>query len=171
MKNKIIIGAGILLTVFIIFLIAICGGSGADKIVTQEELKATITNISCQVDDEETINYELSYLSNNVEFDEEIKARNYKKIVVNQQNEIEFLGVAFMIKSTDDTTLNFSLTKNGEVVTTSEVNLETDTKASVELLLEESMNISTTDELAIVISQTKDVSFVFDTMIFFFDEV
>ena len=34
MKNKIIIGAGILLTVFIVFLIAICGGSGTDKIVT-----------------------------------------------------------------------------------------------------------------------------------------
>ena len=106
MKNKIIIGAGILLTVFIFFLIAISGASGGDKIVTEEELKATITNISCQVNDEETINYELSYLTNNIEFDEEIKTRNYKKIVINNQTDINFLGVAFIVKTTDDTTYN-----------------------------------------------------------------
>jgi len=171
MKNKIIIGAGILLTVFIFFLIAICGASGGDKLVTEEELKATITNISCQVDDEETIDYELSYLTNNVEFDEEIKSRNYKKIVINKQTDIHFLGVAFMIKSSDETELNFSLTKNGEVITTSSVNLEADTKASVELLLEESIQCSTNDELAIVISQSGENTFAFDTMLFFFDEV
>ena len=171
MKNKIIIGAGILLTVFIFFLIAISGASGGDKIVTEEKLKATITNITCQIDDEETINYELNYLTNNIEFDEQIKARNYKKIVVNKQEDIQFLGVAFLVKSTDDTSLNISLTKNGEVVKTSSVNLESDTRASVELLLENTVQYSAGDELAIVISQSKDVSFVFDTMIFFFDEV
>lgn len=171
MKNKIIIGAGILLTVFIFFLIAISGASGGDKIVTEEKLKATITNITCQIDDEETINYELNYLTNNIEFDEQIKARNYKKIVINKQEDIQFLGVAFLVKSTDDTSLNISLTKNGEVVKTSSVNLESDTRASVELLLENTVQYSAGDELAIVISQSKDVSFVFDTMIFFFDEV
>ena len=171
MKNKIIIGAGILLTVFIFFLIAISGASGGDKIVTEEKLKATITNITCQIDDEETINYELNYLTNNIEFDEQIKARNYKKIVVNKQEDIQFLGVAFLVKSTDDTSLNISLTKNGEVVKTSSVNLESDTRASVELLLENTVQYSAGDELAIVISQSKDVSFVFDTMIFLFDEV
>lgn len=171
MKNKIIIGAGILLTVFIFFLIAISGASGGDKIVTEEELKATMTNISCQIDDEETINYELSYLTNNIEFDEEIKARNYKKIVINNQTDINFLGVAFMVKTTDDTTLNFTLTKNGETITTDSISLEYDVKGSCELLLQEAVNCSATDELAIVISQEKDVSFVFDTMIFFFDEV
>ena len=51
MKGKILFGAGILLTVFIIFLIAICGGSTADKIVTQEELKNTVTTITCEVND------------------------------------------------------------------------------------------------------------------------
>ena len=56
-------------------------------------------------------------------------------------------------------------------VKTSSVNLESDTRASVELLLENTVQYSAGDELAIVISQSKDVSFVFDTMIFFFDEV
>jgi len=171
MKTKIIIGAGILLTVFIFFLLAICGASGGDKIVTEEELKATITNISCQVDDEETMNYELGYLTNNIEFDEEIKSRNYKKIVINKQTDINFLGVAFCVKSTDDTTLNFTLTKNGETLTTNNISLECDVKGNTELLLENAVQCSATDELAIVISQTEDVSFVFDTLIFFFDEV
>ena len=65
MKNKILIGAGILLTVFVLFLIFLCGGSGADKIVTEEELKVTIQNVTCQVNEEEN-DYETNNGTNQI---------------------------------------------------------------------------------------------------------
>lgn len=172
MKNKILIGAGILLTVFIIFLIAICGGSSTDKIVTEEELKVTIENVTCQVNDEEDdITYQLGYLSNDIQFDNELQTKSYNKIIVNQKVDINFLGTAFMVKPTENATLTFTLTKNGESLKSTTLTLESDEVGNVDLLLENAVNFSASDELAIVISQADNISFVFDTMIFFFDEV
>ena len=172
MKNKILIGAGVLLTVFVIFLIALCGGSTTDKIVTQEELKNTISTVTCEVNEEEdNVTYELAYLSNNVQFDSELYSKPYNKIVVNKMVDINFLGTAFEVKTNDAATLNFTLTKNGESLKTITLELENGQVGSVDLLLENAVNFSASDELAIVISQTDNISFVFDTMIFFFDEV
>ena len=172
MKNKILIGAGILLTVFIIFLIAICGGSSTDKIVTEEELKVTIENVTCQVNEEEDdITYQLGYLSNDIQFDNELQTKSYNKIIVNQKVDINFLGTAFMVKPTENATLTFTLTKNGEGLKSTTLTLESDEVGNVDLLLENAVNFSASDELAIVISQADNISFVFDTMIFFFDEV
>ena len=113
MKNKILIGAGILLTVFVLFLIFLCGGSGADKIVTEEELKVTIQNVTCQVNEEENdITYELGYLSNDVQFDNEIQTKSYNKIIVNQKVDINILGTAFMVKPIENTTMN-----DGDIIT------------------------------------------------------
>ena len=172
MKNKILIGAGILLTVFIIFLIAICGGSSTDKIVTEEELKVTIENVTCQVNEEEDdITYQLGYLSNDIQFDNELQTKSYNKIIVNQKVDINFLGTAFMVKPTENATLTFTLTKNGESLKSTTLTLESDEVGNVDLLLENAVNFSASDELAIVISQADNISFVFDTMVFFFDEV
>ena len=172
MKNKILIGAGILLTVFIIFLIAICGGSSTDKIVTEEELKVTIENVTCQVNEEEDdITYQLGYLSNDIQFDNELKTKSYNKIIVNQKVDINFLGTAFMVMPTENATLTFTLTKNGESLKSTTLTLESDEVGNVDLLLENAVNFSASDELAIVISQADNISFVFDTMVFFFDEV
>lgn len=172
MKNKILIGAGVLLTVFVIFLIALCGGSTTDKIVTQEELKNTISTVTCEVNEEEdNVTYELAYLSNNVRFDNELYSKSYNKIIVNQMVDINLLGTAFEVKPNDAATLNFTLTKNGESLKTVTLELENGQVGSVDLLLENAVNFSVSDELAIVISQSDNISFVFDTMIFFFDEV
>lgn len=172
MKTKILIGAGILLTVFILFLIVIGGGSSVDKVVTKEELKTTISNVTCVVnEEEENITYELPYLTNDTQFDGEIQSKSYNKIIVNQEVDINFLGLAFMVKPADNTTLNFKLTKNGEELKTTTLTLESDEIGNVDLLLENAVNFSASDELAIEISQSGNVKFVFDTMIFFFDEV
>ena len=172
MKNKILIGAGILLTVFVIFLIFLGGAGSTDKIVTEEELKVTIENVTCQVNEEEDdITYQLGYLSNDIQFDNELQTKSYNKIIVNQKVDINFLGTAFMVKPTENATLTFTLTKNGESLKSTTLTLESDEVGNVDLLLENAVNFSASDELAIVISQADNISFVFDTMIFFFDEV
>ena len=76
-----------------------------------------------------------------------------------------------MVKPTENATLTFTLTKNGESLKSTTLTLESDEVGNVDLLLENAVNFSASDELAIVISQADNISFVFDTMIFFFDEV
>lgn len=103
MRNKILIGAGILLTVFIVFLIIICGASGGDKTVTQDELTQTIESVVCDVQDENSINYDISLLTNDTEFDNEILEKTYSKININQHvPELELFDNLFEISQLGD---------------------------------------------------------------------
>jgi len=171
MKKKLLIGAGIVLAVFILFLIIICGGSGTDKVVTQEELEVTISTVTCDVKDEDSIEYDLALLTNDITFDGDIQEKNYTKLTVNQEKEFASLGVAFMVKSNYDVTLNVALNKNGVELKTTSVTIESGSTGSVNLILDEAVVISATDEFTITFSQTDEYTFAFDTMIFFFDEV
>lgn len=170
MKNKIIIGAGILLTVFIVFLIAICGGSGTDKIVTTEELKVYVTDVTCEIQDEQSKTYDLDCLTNDVSFDEKIESKNYTKIIINQQDDFKSFGVSFMIKADDISNMEISLVKNDTTIANRSLTLESGVITNVDLLVEQSFDVSATDEFYIVFSQGSETTFVFDTLLFFFDE-
>lgn len=171
MKNKLLIGAGILLTVFIIFLLVISGASGGDKIPTEETLKTIFSNVTCEVKNGSNIDYDLSLLTNNVEFDSQIQTKNYTKIKLNQVANFKSFGVAFILKSDYEISLNISLVKNDEVFKTTTANLSTNVMSNIDLLLENSAQISATDDFYILFEQTTTDPFVFDTLITFIDEV
>ena len=81
MRNKILIGAGILLTVFIVFLIIICGASsGGNNTLPEEELKEVVMSVTCDVKDEESLTYDISILVDETQFNDEIQTKNYTKI-------------------------------------------------------------------------------------------
>ena len=115
MKKKIIIGAGILLAVFVLFLILLGGSSSTNKIVTKEELDVTLTNITCEVKDEENINYDISTMTNDISFDSEIQNKQYTKITINKEKGFQSLGLAFIAKSNEEFTLNISLEKKWNI--------------------------------------------------------
>lgn len=171
MKNKLLIGAGILLTVFIIFLIVISGASGGDKIPTEETLKTIFSNVTCEVKNGSNIDYDLSLLTNNVEFDSQIQTKNYTKAKLNQVANFKSFGVVFILKSDYEISLNISLMKNDEVLKTTTANLSTNVMSNIDLLLENSAQISATDDFYILFEQTTTDPFVFDTLITFIDEV
>ena len=83
MNKKILIGAGILLTVFVLFLILLSGGSGANNVLPEEELTKTIESVTCEVQDEENINYDLGTLTNDIVFDSDLQIKQYNKIKQN----------------------------------------------------------------------------------------
>lgn len=171
MKNKLLIGAGILLTVFIIFLVVICGASGGDKIPTEETLKTTFSNVTCEVKNGSNINYDLALLTNNVEFDNQIQTKNYTKVKLNQTTNFKSLGVAFILKSDSEISLNISLMKNDEILKNTTANLSSNVMSNVDLLLDNSIEISANDNFYISFEQTTTDPFVFDTIITFIDEV
>ncbi len=171
MKKKILIGAGILFTVFIVFLIALCGGSGTDKIVTEEELKTMVSNVTCEVKDDDNITYQLSTLTNDISFDNELQNKQYTKITINQNENFKSLGLAFIVKSNEEFTLNVKLNKNDTVLKSTSLNLSSGNLGNVNLLLDEAVDISTTDDFTITFEQSTDCNFTFDTLLLFFDEV
>lgn len=172
MSRKFLIIAGILLSVFIVFLIVLAGGTGGDKIVSKSELETKLTSITCEVkNDTNTIDYDISTISNDVQFDSNLKIKDYSKITINKETNLKFLGVAFLVKTRENTTLNFSLTLNGTELKSTSISTKANEIGDVGLLLENEVDVNQSDELAISISQSGTAGFVFDTMIFFFDEV
>jgi len=171
MKNKILIIAGVILTVFIVFLIAICGAAGGDKVPTEETVNSTFTTVTCEVKDDENVNYEVKLLTNDIQFDSAIQKKNYTKVNLNHNTNFASYGVAFVVKSNAETTLNISLMKNDEVLKTTTTTLKDGNITNVDLVLENSVEISTTDNFYITFSNSTDNQFVFDTIITFIDEV
>lgn len=171
MKKKLIIGAGIVLAVFVLFLILLGGGSSTNKIVTEEELDITFTNITCEVKDEENINYEISTLTNDISFDSVLQNKQYTKITINKEKGFQSLGLAFIVKSNEEFTLNISLEKNGTSLTSTSVEFKDGAMKNVNLLLNEAVEILESDEFTISFTQSTECSFTFDTLLFFFDEV
>ena len=171
MKNKILIGAGILLTVFIVFLIGICGASGGDKIPTEETINSTFSTVTCEVKDEENVNYDISLLTNDIQFDSAIQKKNYTKVNLNHNTNFATYGVAFLIKSNSEISLNVALMKNDETLKTTTVTIKNGNTVNVDLVLENSVAISSTDNFYISFNNSTNNQFVFDTIITFIDEV
>ena len=171
MRKKILIGAGILLTIFIVFLIAICGASGGNKVVKKEVLEQTISDVVCQDKDDNSINYNISLLTNNKEFDAELLERNYTKAEFKTKKDFVTLGTSFRVVTSVDTTFEVSLMKNDECLKTDTVEVNKDSVGNINLVLEEGVEIKTTDKFYITFSNNSGTTFVFDTLLLFFDEV
>lgn len=171
MRNKLLIGAGILLTIFIVFLVIICGASsGGNNTLIEDDLKQIVYGVSCDVKDEESIDYDMSILLDETQFNDNIQNKNYTKIKFNQSQNFDSLGIAFMVKANENCSLNFSLMKGDEVLKTTNISLENGVVQDVNLTLENVVSISANDEFYISINQTGESPFVFDTMLFFLSE-
>lgn len=171
MRNKLLIGAGILLTIFIVFLVIICGASsGGNNTLQEDDLKQIVYGVSCDVKDEESIDYDMSILLDETQFNDNIQNKNYTKIKFNQSQNFDSLGIAFMVKANENCSLNFSLMKGDEVLKTTNVSLENGVVQDVNLTLENAVSVSANDEFYISINQTGESPFVFDTMLFFLSE-
>lgn len=171
-KTKIIIGAGVLLAIFIALLLIFAGASSGNKTLPEEDLKAHITGITCQYDGGSDIDYDMSILMNDTQFDNKIVSRNYKKLKINTADDFKTLGLGFAIKP--DLTVNdfeIKLMKNDEELAKDTFSLETDKIKTVDLHLETSVEITTSDEFYITIYQSNGYPFLIDTFLFFFDEV
>lgn len=168
-KKIMLIGAGIVFTVFIFFLIILGGSSGTQNIPKQETLINNFSGVVCEVDNEENISYDIAVLTNDIQFDSTIKYKPYTKIKINHSEDFKSLGVAFMLKTSENASFNLLLKKNDETIKTFNLSSEAGQVNNINLVLDNSIEIKSTDEFSIVIDSKAE--FVFDTMLIFVDEV
>ncbi len=169
-KRKIIlIGAGVAFALFIVLLFIFGGSSGTKNIPTQETLTTNFGSVVCEVEGEENLTYDISILTNEIQFDSTLKTKPYTKIKINHNSNFNSLGVAFMLKTSENSNFNLALKKNNEILKTFNLQTEANQVNNIDLVLENSVEILTTDELSIVIDSP--TNFVFDTMLIFTNEV
>ncbi len=168
-KTKILIGAGIVLAIFIIFLFILAGSSGQSKIPNEEELKQDITGITCETETQGNFDYDLSLITNETDFDTQISSRKYTKIVINQTKDLKSLGVGFAVKSDSSTIITFTLMKNDEILKSDTLTLESGQTATANLSLENPTEISASDKFYIDVTLSEDTTFAVDTFLFFME--
>ncbi len=168
-KTKILIGAGIVLAIFIIFLFILAGSSGSNKIPDEENLKQNITGITCETETQGNFDYDLSTITNETEFDTNISSRKYTKIVINQTQDLKSLGVGFAVKSDSNTLITFTLMKNDEALKSDTLTLESGQTATANLSLENPTEISASDKFYIDVTLSEDTTFAVDTFLFFME--
>ncbi len=170
MKKKIIlIGAGVLAALFLLIIIIVGGSAGTKNVPKQETLEVNFSGVVCEVNGEENISYDISTLTNNIQFDSTLKLKNYCKIKIQNTKDFKSLGIAFIMQANSQTEITFTLKKNDETLKTCSVEIDVNETKNVDLVLDSSVDILTTDEFYIEVNGS--ANFVFDTILFFVDEV
>ena len=172
MKNKILIGAGILLTVLILGLIIICGASTPSGTPTKETYEVRVDSVQVEIEGEGARNIPLSILTDNIQFNAEIENKEYTDIkIINKQN-YKSKGIVFLAKAESDSNIKFSLYKNNELLQSAEVSFKEGEPADVALLLESSVCVNKDDNFHIKVERNEgdETRFVFDSLLSFFDE-
>lgn len=176
MRNKILIGVGIAIALFVVLLLIICGGSTSGGTVTKEQYETFISGVNAKVEGEEDRFIELSKLTDDTQFNGEIANKPYSSLEIKNSQGYKSLGYVFLIKAEKDCTLKFTLYKNEEVLKMSTLMFTEDTETDVNLLLETSVDVATTDNVYIKIEETglsegaEKTRFVFDSLLSFFDD-
>ncbi len=177
MKQKLLVIGIVAAILFFIIIFLFIGGSAADKTVTREEYKTLVSGITAEIGEGETKDYGLDVLIDDEEFNSSIVANPYQKLTIQNIEDFHSLGFAFQIKAEGDCILKMTLYKNDEALTSQDLEVISNQKTSVALILDEAVEVKTTDNLYIVVEQLDlaegqdRTNFVFDTLMTFFDEV
>ena len=99
---------------FLLILIIIGGSAGTKNVPKQETLEVNFSGVVCEVNGEENISYDISTLTNNIQFDSTLKLKNYKKIKIQNTKDFKSLGIAFIMQANSQTEITFTLKKNDE---------------------------------------------------------
>ena len=164
----------ILLVAILIFTtIMISGCFGG--LVSDEEYSTLISGITATKQNGETISYNLDILKDNIHFNNEIESAEYCKLEIRNVKECRVKSLCFFIRSSKDCILTFTLFTNDTEIASVTMECASYIAEEIDFFLNETIHLSTTDNLHIEIEEirgdeTEPTTFVFDTLIIFFEE-
>lgn len=162
----------LLVAILIFTTIMISGCYGG--IVSDEEYLNLIAGVTATKENGETINYSLNILRDEIHFNNEIESANYCKLEIQKLKNCNVRGVCFFVRSSDDSTLTFTLFHNNQKTSSITKFCERNSSTEIDFFLENSISFVASDTIHIEIEQQGDnedkTPFVFDTLIIFFEE-
>ncbi len=148
-----------------------------DGLVSDEEYPNLIAGIEATKDNGETVNYSINILKDETHFNDEIESAVYCKLEIRQVKKCKIKGVCFYVRSSQDCTLDFSIFTNDNLMQSSTKETQSFVSEEITFFFDESVILDDYNKLYIQVDeQLKNetdtrTSFVFDTLIIFFEEV
>lgn len=160
-----------------LMVFSICFLTGCvDGLVRDDELIKFIRGINVETIHDNQYFYSIKTITNNISFDEAIVFDSYSKITLINEQECKIKGVVFVVRSLQNTTLNFKVFLQDEFILEKTYELFANINEIVDLFFNDSVLINDSN-LSIIVNQifeygqeVENASFAADSFLIFFKE-
>jgi hypothetical protein len=167
-----------LITMIVVFSICFLTGC-VDGLLRDNDLLNIIYGMQCDTIHDNLYFYTTQTLTNNTSFDDEIIFDSYSKLTLLNTQNCKIKGLAFVVRSLQNATLNFSVLLHQQLILEKTYEFNSNLNQTVTLFFESSILVDETNKLIININQIFEVgseinyeytNLAFDSFLIFFEE-
>ena len=167
-----------LITMIVVFSICFLTGC-VDGLLRDDDLLNIIHGINFETIHDNQYFYTTETLTNNISFDNEIIFDSYSKLTLLNAQNCKIKGLAFVVRSLQNATLNFSVMLEEDLVLEKTYEFNANINQTVNMFFDSSILIDEVNKLTININQIFEVdsetnyeyaNFAFDYFLIFFEE-
>lgn len=178
-----IICVAVVMTLFILF--CLIGGGGIKGVVTPEKQIEKISTVTVTDNNLEQYEFNMDTFTNNIEFDEVIQLKKYNNIKLNVSNDCVVKGLAFNLRTENDTKLTFKVYVDENLIASKEMSLQAFSKAEFAVMFDVEQNLTELSNFCVEICEMvefevnetitefeslNNTNFVFDNLVVLFSE-
>ena len=166
----------VLTAILIILFAIICLTGCVSGLPNAETYNTLIDGVSAHSYDGEVVFYDMNILIDNVEFNPQIQSKPYCRLDIQQKQTVEIKGVVFIVRSSSNCTLKFTVNNNLNQIISITKNLQNNVTENIEMFfdntqtVEENANLYIEIEEILLTEEDEKSNFVFDTLFIFFNE-
>ena len=167
-----------LITMIVVFSICFLTGC-VDGLLRDDDLLNIIHGMQCETVHDNLYIYTTQTFTNNISFDDEIIFDSYSKLTLLNTQNCKIKGLAFVVRSLQNATLNFSVFIEQELVLEKTYEFIANLNQTVTMFFEQCILVDEVNKLTININQVFEVgsetnyeyaTFACDSFLIFFEE-
>ena len=155
--------------VMTIFLFTGC----VDGVVSEDNYCEIFEGVDAEDADGNSIYYQMRTLVDNTEFNTTIRSKPYCKLDIYLKDNCQIRGVVFIVRSSEDCTLEFTACTDGETKSSIKKSFKKGVATDVDLFFEEPVHCSSSTDFYIEINEQKTedkTAYQFDGLVIFLKE-
>ncbi|MEG1752207.1 MAG: hypothetical protein RR247_04070 [Clostridia bacterium] len=166
-----------LITTFSLIIISCIAFSGCVAgVVSEDNYCDLIAGVNAEIDEKNSVYYEMRTLVDNIEFNSNIQIKPYCKLDIMFKKSCQIKGIVFIVRSSKNCTLKFTTFIDGSETLSRTKALTKNVMRDVDMLFVMPKNIAPTSEVFVQIKELdinkneEKTEFAFDSLIVFLQE-
>lgn len=160
-----------LLSVVVLTIILFTGC--VDGVVSEDNYCEIFEGVDAEDADGNSVYYQMRTLVDNTQFNTNIQSKPYCKLGIYLKNNCQIRGVVFIVRSSENCTLEFTACVDGEIKSSTTKSLKKGVTTDVDLFFENTVSCNNLTDFYIEINEQKTedkTAFQFDGLVIFLQE-
>lgn len=160
-----------LLSVVIIAMFLFTGC--VDGVVSEDNYCEIFEGVDAEDADGNSVYYQMRTLVDNTQFNTNIQSKPYCKLGIYLRNNCQIRGVVFIVRSSENCTLEFTAKIDGEIKSSKKKSLTKSVTTDVDLFFENPVSCNSLTDFCIEVNEQKTedkTAFQFDGLVIFLEE-